>query len=240
MAGMKTKTDKRARREHRKAKQRRQRDERMSLHGFGGSMDPLDLAQLDRTLETFDPGSWSAVSRLVLPVLKRTWHPYPSELEPFRIEVPPGIPTGFGIDLGPAFSHVTPDLLSIWGIDPATLLGTALENLRALVRREPPRLGRFVHEGVDIQSIQGQGWGSALVLLPEVLRPIVGPEPRVLLAPVRNTLLTLPETVAPEVAVDVWEAMTAGAHDAIDMEPLRWTGSTVVALTDVATRGLPN
>jgi hypothetical protein len=67
-----------------------------------------------------------------------------------------------------------------------------------------------------------------------------GAEPRILLAPVRNTLIALPETVDPEFAFDLWQALASGAHDALDVDPLRWTGTAVVALQDVATRGLPN
>ena len=73
-----------------------------------------------------------------------------------------------------------------------------------------------------------------------MLRPIIGDAPQVLLAPVRNTLVALPEAVEPHVAVDIWEAIAAGAHDELDVDPLRWTGRTVVAITDLEARGLPN
>ena len=88
-------------------------------------------------------------------------------------------------------------------------------------------------------AIQGQGWGSSLILLPELLRPILGPTPRVLLAPVRNTLLALPDDVEDGLAIDLWQAIAQGAHDELDVDPLRWTGSTVALLTDGAL-GLPN
>ena len=44
---------------------------------------------------------------------------------------------------------------------------------------EPPRVERIHPEGVETIAIQGQGWGSALILVPEVLRPILGDMPRV-------------------------------------------------------------
>jgi hypothetical protein len=31
-----------------------------------------------------------------------------------------------------------------------------------------------------------------------------------------------------------------GARDALDVDPMRWTGTTVVALQDHVTQGLPN
>ncbi len=172
-------------------------------------------------------------------MLKRVNHPYPAEMAPLHIRVPPGVWTGFGIDLGPAFSHVSQMLLDGWGIDHATLLGTALENLTALVRREAPVIDTIPIDGIEVTAIQGQGWGSSLILVPDVLRPILGPTPRILLAPVRNTLVALPDDVDDDLAVDLWHAIADGAHDELDVEPLRWTGSTVASLGD-ATTGLPN
>lgn len=229
------------RRAHRKAKDRRRRDGGFEIQALGGTMDPGDLARMTKAFETFDPTApWTTIAPKILPVLKRVWHPYPPDAVPVHVQVPPGIPTGFGIDMGPGFSHVTPELVERWGVDQATLLGTALENLRALTHVEPPIVDRFRHDGVDIQVVQGQGWGSALVLLPDVLRPIVGTDPCILLAPVRNTLFALPDTVDPERILDLWSAIAGGAHDALDLDPLRWTGSAVVAYQDVATQGLPN
>jgi hypothetical protein len=161
-------------------------------------------------------------------------------MAPLHINVPPGIWTGFGIDMGPAFSHVTQTLLDGWGIDHATLLATALDNLAGLVRSEPPVVESLHIGAVEITVIQGQGWGSSLVLAPDLLRPLLDTTPRVLLAPVRNTLLALPDDVEAELAFDLWESITEGAHDELQVDPLRWTGSTVTLLADLSTAGLPN
>lgn len=173
-------------------------------------------------------------------VLKRVRHPYPPEAAPIHIQVPPGIPTGFGIDFGPAFSHVSTPLMEQWGVDHATLLGTALENLRRLIVEEPPEIQRLRHDGVGIVGISGQGWGSSLLLLPDALRSILRDQPRVLLAPIRNTILALPEDVEWEIAVDLWDSLADGANDELEVEPLRWTGSSVVAMGDRRSQGLPN
>ena len=61
-----------------------------------------------------------------------------------------------------------------------------------------------------------------------------------LLAPVRNTLLALPDDVDDEIAFELWAAITEGAHDELEVDPLRWTGSTVALLADPTTVGLPN
>ena len=58
-----------------------------------------------------------------------------------------------------------------------------------------------------------------LILVPEVLRPILGDEPRLLLAPVRNTLVALPDDVDPDLAFRMWEAIAEGGHDELDLEP---------------------
>ena len=157
-----------------------------------------------------------------------------------HINVPPGIWTGFGIDVGPAFSHVSQTLMDGWGIDGATLLATALDNLARTVRAERPVIDSMDVGGVEVTAIQGQGWGSSLVLAPDLLRPILGATPRVLLAPIRNTLLALPDDVEAGLLFDLWEAITEGAHDELDVDPLRWTGSTVALLADLTTVGLAN
>ncbi len=207
---------------------------------LGGTMDH---ELLDRVLAAAQrmnlDAPWPDIASLVLPILRRVRHPYPPEAIPMHVFVPPGVWTGFGIDIGPAFTHVTANQVERWGIDHATLLGTALENLHALAVAEPPRVEWIRPDGVDTIAIQGQGWGSALILVPEILRPILGEAPRLLLAPVRNTLVALPDDVDPELAFRMWEAIAEGCHDELDLNLLRWTGTTVVAESDDA-QGLPN
>lgn len=229
------------RRDQRKSRDHhRHRAHGLSMRVVGGTMD-RDL--FDRVLSAAAAidldAPWAQTASLVLPILRRVRHPYPPEAAPMHIFVPPGVWTGFGIDFGPAFTHITAGQIERWGIDHATLLGTALENLRALTVAEPPRVERIQPEGVETIAIQGQGWGSALVLVPEVLRPILGDTPRLLLAPVRNTLVALPEDVDPELVFRMWEAIAEGCHDELDLNLLRWTGATVVADGDDAL-GLPN
>ena len=245
MRGMKTKGDRSGtstaeRRDHRKARRRRRQGDGLSMRVLGGAMDRDLFERVLSAAQGLDlDAPWEATAPLVLPILRRIRHPYPPEAAPMHLFVPPGIWTGFGIDFGPAFTHVTGGQVERWGIDHATLLGTALENLRALTAVEPPRVERIHPDGVETIAIQGQGWGSALVLVPEVLRPILGDAPRLLLAPVRNTLVALPEDVDPDLAFRLWEAIAEGCHDELDLTLLRWTGATVVADSDDAL-GLPN
>jgi hypothetical protein len=203
-------------------------------------MEPVLVEQLLSAFRGFDPtGPWSAIAPRIVPVLKRRHHPYPPEIAPLHLLVPPGVWTGFGIDLGPAFSHVSQALLDGWAVDHATLLGTALGNLAELVRREPPVVESFPLGGIEVTAVQGQGWGSSLILAPELLAPILGPVPRLLMTPVRNTLIALPDDVDDDLACDLWTAIARGAHDELDVDPLRWTGTTVAVIGAQAS-GLPN
>lgn len=186
-----------------------------------------------RTLEAlrgFDPsGRWEDVGPAVLPLLKRLRHPFPPDAAPMHLHVPPGIWTGFGIDIGAAWAHVSHGLFRGWGIDEATLLGTALENLRRRVVDEPPHVERATVIDTPMTVVQAQGWGSALVLVPDRLGPILGPEPRTLMTPVRNALVALPRDVDIEVAALVWESFAEAGADELDVDPLSWDGRTVTA-----------
>lgn len=234
-----TKAAKVERRSRRKARDRR-RDDPASFRVLGGSIAPADFGRVMAAMGRFDPkAAWPEVAPLVLPVLKRLHHPYPPEASPIHINVPPGIPTGFGIDLGPAFTHVTAALADGWGVDHATLLGASLQNLRHLIEDEPPVIQPMNRDGMEIIGISGAGWGSSLLLLPEALGPILGTTPRLLLAPIRNTMLALPDDADFEVVLGLWAILADGARDELDVAPMRWTGQSVVALGDVSL-GLPN
>ena len=179
MKGIKCrKAAKAERRAHRKSGRSDRTANGMEIHPLGGTMEPALAEQILAAFRGFDPtGPWASVAPKILPVLKRRHHPYPPEAAPLHIRVPPGVWTGFGIDFGPAFSHVSQRLLDGWHIDHATLLGTALENLGALVKVEPPVVDRVPLDGIEVMAVQGQGWGSSLILAPELLQPILGSEP---------------------------------------------------------------
>src|SRR5215218_8398507 len=77
---------------------------------------------------------WEVLAPNVVPILPRRRPMPPAAGEPFRVTLPPGIPTGFGIDIGPAFLVVGEGLLGSWPIGPADLVAAALENLRDRMR----------------------------------------------------------------------------------------------------------
>lgn len=218
------------RRAHRAAGLRTGHDDGLTVSSLGGQVDPRTLRRMLKAFKEVDLGGpWPAFAPRVMPLLKRVRHPFPADAAPVNLRVPPGVLTGFGIDVGPAWAHVSRDLMVRWGVDEATLLGTALENLRQRVVSEPPRVERATFADAAAVVIQAQGWGSALILAPDRLASILGEGPRILLTPVRNALIALPDDVEMDLAVAVWDAFAEGCADELDVDPMRWTGSGVVA-----------
>jgi hypothetical protein len=140
---------------------------------------------------------WAELAPSVIPVMPRR-RPFPPIAgEPFRVTLPPGIPTGFGIDIGPAFLVVGEKLLAGWGVGPADLVARALSNLRERLRPVRPRdLFAQSFDGVPVRVLQtGVGCASAMVLLPDELRRIFGEGAQLLIAPMRDVLISLPPDV---------------------------------------------
>ena len=137
---------------------------------------------------------WDVMAPNVIPILPRRRAMPPMAGEPFRVTLPPGIPTGFGIDIGPAFLVVGSSLLETWPVGPAELVATALDNLRARVRAVRPR--DLVAQSIDAVPVRvlqtGVGCASALLLAPDELVRVFGPEPQCLIAPMRDLLVSLP------------------------------------------------
>ena len=142
---------------------------------------------------------WRVLAPNVLPVFPRR-RPLPPETgQLLQVVLAPGIPTGFGIDIGPAVMHVGTDLVRTWGIDAGDVATRALENLG---RRTARATGRdVIAESVDgtvVRALQsGWGWASTLVLLPDELVRIFGPKPQVFIAPMRDLLMSAPADTDP-------------------------------------------
>lgn len=216
------------RRARRKAKA--DRHDQVTIKPIGGTMDPQLLRRIRSATRDLDPTApWPAHASKVVPMIKRVWQPFPPDFTPLTVDVPPGIPVGFGLDIGPAMHVLDTTYQDRWGVDTATLLAASLENLRQLVRTEPPVIQRFTDElAGDVVSIGGQGWGSALLLLPDVIGPILGDTPRVLLAPVRNHLIALSMDATLDVCATMWAALADGAHDELDVPIYFWENGIVV------------
>ena len=152
-----------------------------------------------------DARDWEAVSRLIVPMFPRR-RPLPFDAsEPVRLQLPPGVLVNFGIDLGPAFAYVMPEVLEGW---PVTLEGVALValgNLRDLLRdARPGTLLDAEFDGIPLRILQtGHGVASTTVLLPDELRRIFGTTAQRFIAPSRDLLISLPLASNPDAAADL-------------------------------------
>ncbi|MEI7745096.1 MAG: hypothetical protein WCK58_15270 [Chloroflexota bacterium] len=165
---------------------------------LGNGVEQASEAAVLRAMGALPPDlGWEEMAGSVIPILPRRRPMPPVAGLPYRVTLPPGIPTGFGIDIGPAFLMVGESLLGTWAIEPGELVATALENLRSRLHPVRPRdLIRQVVDGVPARVLQsGVGCASALVLAPDELQRIFGIGPQLLIAPMRDILISLPADV---------------------------------------------
>jgi hypothetical protein len=181
--------------EKRRAKRRRKAGKDYATWDLGDGMVQATPDAVFRAMGGLPPDlDWEVMAPNVIPILPRR-RPMPAAAgEPFRVTLPPGIPTGFGIDIGPAFLVVGASLIEGWPIGPADLVATGLGNLRSRMRGVRPRdLVRQEMDGIPVRVLQsGVGCASALVLAPDELERIFGAEPQCLIAPMRDLLISLP------------------------------------------------
>jgi hypothetical protein len=161
-------------------------------------MQRATLDEVRTALEALPPDlDWPSVRDRVIPMFERS-RPYPSgHPEPLRAIVPPGVSIGFAIDIGPAFANVSREMLEAWKVAPAELTACALANVRQ--RAAGMTMGQVFRGSVGggmLASLQsGTGSASTFVLVPDVLGRLLGSAPRLLLAPMRDLLVSLPINV---------------------------------------------
>jgi hypothetical protein len=163
---------------------------------------------------------WPSVRDLVVPVFTRR-RPFPFETgTPVRVLLPPGVLTGFGVDIGPAVLHIGEDILATWPVNRDELADRALANLRSLVRRVRPR--DVIDEHLDGQPVRilqsGEGWASTLVLLADELSRIFGRAPQRFIAPMRDLLISMPASVDPDLCAWLAEELAAMDPNALALE----------------------
>jgi hypothetical protein len=165
---------------------------------LGPGVSCASVEEVLAALKGFDPDlGWDAVADNVIPLFQRV-RPYPPEFpEAIRTIMPPGLSVSFGIDMGPAFTHVTADFMERWCITIGELTDRALANLdRRAAGAARTRLVTEPVDGVPLRSLQsGTGSASTFVLVPERLPAIFGREPQFFIAPMRDLLISLPPAV---------------------------------------------
>jgi hypothetical protein len=182
-------------REKRRAKRRRKAGKDHGTWDLGNGVVQATPEAVFRAMGGLPPDlDWEVLAPAIIPILPRRRPMPPVAGEPFRVTLPPGIPTGFGIDIGPAFLVVGTSLLGTWPIGPAELVATGLDNLRERMCAIRPRdLVRQAMDGIPVRVLQtGVGCASALVLIPDELGRIFGTEPQCLIAPMRDVLISMP------------------------------------------------
>jgi hypothetical protein len=184
--------------EQRRARRRRKAGKDYRTQDLGNGMVQATPEAVFKAMGGLPPDlDWPTMAPNVVPILPRRRPMPPMAGEPFRVTLPPGIPTGFGIDIGPAFLVVGETLLASWPIGPADLVATGLANLRRRMHGVTARdLVAQAVDDVPIRVLQsGVGCASALVLAPDELARIFGGEAQCFLAPMRDLLIALPADV---------------------------------------------
>lgn len=156
---------------------------------------------------------WSELADQIVPIFQRV-RPYPPGMpEQVRVVVPPGLSIGFGVDIGPAFLNVSPEMLEGWGRTADQVLRRALQNLESRMEGvSPDDLFDGSIGEVPIRALQSPtGSASTYVLRPVALGSIFGAHPQLLIAPMRNLLISMP--VGADRAMAAWIFEEFAAHD---------------------------
>jgi hypothetical protein len=100
----------------------------------------------------------------------------------------------YGLDLGGTFSVVDAVVAERWERSADDLHSAAMENLRRRASRILPKavIGGTVGGRYFRRVLAPRGCASSLVLVPDELVRLLGPEPTILLAPNRTVLLSFP------------------------------------------------
>ena len=185
---------------------RRERISRIEVLDGGPLGANVVSASLDEVLAALDriPADleYEDVASDLVPVFPRV-RPYHERMpEPVSLLVQPGLTVGIGIDVGPAFVSVNPTLLERWGRTADEVLEQALANLDIRMAAVSPS---EIHDGavadIPVRFLQSSmGVASSYVLRPAALGRIFGTHPQLLIAPMRNLLMSMPVTADRELA----------------------------------------
>lgn len=169
-------------------------DHELSVSYGNGIVGP-SREQVRSAVDALPPDlAWDELAAGLRPVFIRR-RPLPPGVErPMTTRRPPGVDVALGVDIGPAFMYVGRGMVDSWSVTFDEAFDRAMDNLRASVAAE-----RYVEmeyetlDGVPFWWYQStEGLASGLLLLEQELATRYGPEPRLLIAPMRNLLLAAP------------------------------------------------
>jgi hypothetical protein len=138
---------------------------------------------------------------------------------PVYLERPPGIEVGLCVDIGHAFLHVSGKMLDDWGVTAEAALQLAMDNVRqrASARKIDPIAFTEV-AGVPTAWFQsGASFGSALLLLPDEIVRRFGPASQLLIAPMRDLLISVPEEAGIEFAAEMRDFVAEEDPNCLDL-----------------------
>ena len=204
-------------RERKQKRERRKAERRWTAQVFEGPPTGPDVVtpsveEVLAALETMPQElTWEQIAPEIVPLFQRVRPYHASMPEQLRVLVPPGLTVGFGVDIGPAFITVSPEMAQEWGVPADEILRRALANLEARMAGVRPR---DVHDGsigdVPVRILQSPtGSASTYVLVPEALGRIIGRHRQLVLAPMRNLLLSLPISADHDFAAWLFDEIAA-------------------------------
>jgi hypothetical protein len=190
------------------------------FEGLFPSEQPLGLGVVSATpaevfaaFEKLPPElPWPAVAPRLVPMFDRV-RPFPPGTPKLaQAIVPPGLPIGFGIDLGPGIITVSPHLIDGWAVSVGDVTAQALANLHAIAAEvDPADVFRAPLADVEAGYLQtGRGIGSTLVLAPTELARIFGAVPRLFIAPMRDLIVGFPHDVDRELVAWLYDEIASG------------------------------
>lgn len=172
------------------------------------------------------------MSQHVIPVLQRR-RAWPPEWDaPIKVVMGPGIEVGFGIDIGPAIAHVGAELLGQWGVSASDVRDQAIANLRRHAEAEKlvPSIRELVGDVPVYWYESGGGWASALLLTPDELCRRVPEESCLVLAPMRDLILSVPVDTDPGFAMMLRDEFAFEDPNGLDLPVFRFSQGTVSIL----------
>ena len=145
---------------------------------------------------------WPAMAPRLLPLFERV-RPYPPGMpERAQAILPPGVSVSFGIDVGPGFIAITPEIIEGWSLTLGDVAAQAMANLHSRAAEvKPADVISGPLADLEARWLQtNRSIGSVLVLAPSELARIFGAAPQYFIAPMRDLLVGFPPNVDPELA----------------------------------------
>jgi hypothetical protein len=162
---------------------------------------------------------WESIADALVPMFARRRGAPAGMDEPVTLVRPPGMRVGIGIDIGPALMHVVDGVLRGWDLTADEALDRAIANVRALCtkrRLDPVTVGHV--DGVPTTVFQsGEGIASTLLLLPDQIVRRFGPSPQLLIAPMRDLLVSIPRDAGIEFATWLRDAFAEEDPNCLDL-----------------------